>query len=167
MEEVLQWLTLNLDKLFLWLSGTTIGGFTLFKIGSIVVSLIKNKGYKKYLAKINQIKNEIDVELRELKEYQKQVAREEAEIVANKVIESFNRLQDKTFEKKQEIYNNIFNKQMEAKEITESFVEEIKPEIEPNSSESEIVEEIITETPIVEIQSEIENETPKKKVDLL
>ena len=32
MEEVLQWLTLNLDKLFLWFSGTTIGGFTLFKI---------------------------------------------------------------------------------------------------------------------------------------
>ena len=56
---------------------------------------------------------------------------------------------------------------MEAKEITESFVEEIKPEIEPNSNESEIVEEIITETPIVEIQGEIESETPKKKVDLL
>ena len=167
MEEVLQWLTLNIDKLLIWLGGITVGGLSLWQILSIIVNLIKNRGNKKYLEKINQIKNEIDVELRELKEYQKQVAREEAEIVANKVIESFNRLQDKTFEKKQEIYNNIFNKQMEAKEITESFIEEIKPEIEPNSNESEIVEEIITETPIVEIQGEIESETPKKKVDLL
>lgn len=165
MEQIIQWLTLNIDKLIIWLGGTTLGGISLWKIGSIFVNLIKNKGYKKYLSQINKIKGEIDIKLQELKEYQRQIAKEEAEAVADRVIEAFNKVQDKTLETKKKIYNGIFNKEMEVKEIAE--VVEEKPEIEPKSNESEIVEEIINETPIVENKGELETKTPKKKVDLL
>lgn len=165
MEEIIQWLTLNLDKLAIYLGSTTVGGITLWKLGSIFVNLVKNRGKKKYLLKIEEIENRVNKKLEDLKEYQRQIAKEEAEIVADIVINSLNRLQDKTIATKKEIYNRIFNKEMQVKEIVE--VVEEKPEIEPISNESEIVEEIINETPIIENKGEIESQAPKKKVDLL
>lgn len=167
MEQVIQWLTMNIDKLTIWLSGTTLGGITLWKLGSFIVSLIKNGKTKKYLAKIEEIKIEFDKKILELKDFTTRIAHDQAQEIAQEFIDTFNRVQTKNVEAKEKIYNEIFNEKMEVKEIVENFGNDNKAEIEPTINESEKVEEVINNEPIVENRDKTESETAKNKVDLL
>lgn len=167
MEQIIQWLTMNIDKLTIWLSGTTLGGITLWKLGSFIVSLIKNGKTKKYLAKIEEIKIEFDKKIIELKDFTTQVAHEQAQEIAQEFIDTFNRVQAKNIEAKEKIYNEIFNKKMEIEEIIEDFGNNIEVEITPVINENDKVEEVINDEPIIENKGKIEDEITKNKIDLL
>ena len=145
------------DKILLYFSMLPIG-VVAWKVGNIFVSLIKNRTAKKYLKKIQEERAKLSAEIQGIRELVKQDIREEVKLYADSVKDTFNRLQEKTQEAKQLIYEQTFNKQMEVQEI----VQEIKNEVEIPV----VTEEIPQEEEIIEVQEEIVVE-PKKKVDLL
>ena len=161
MEEILQWLTMNIDKLFLYIGGSTFGGISLWKIFSILVALIKNHTAKKYTKKQEEYTKRVENAINGIKEFVKETIKEEVKIYADTIKGGFNELQQKTQAEKQKIYNEIFNKKQEVIEIVQDIKEDIKNEIEEVTAETEEIPEVIEE------KETIIEEEPNNKIDLL
>lgn len=150
--EILKWLGIG--------AGTTLGGISIWKLANIIIKIIKLRIEKKYTEKQNELTEKL------LNAYDK-LSNKLVEEVKNKVTEqftlTFNAIEEKKAQKKQEIYERIFNGKQKVQEL-ETKVETEIAKIEP------IVEEVkqeINEIENVANTEQIAVEKPKKDIDLL
>lgn len=140
----------NWDKVLLWLTTPIVAGFSIWKIGSIIVAFIKNRTAKKYLKQAKEEKEKTLAEIRQLKEFVEETIKAEIKVYADTLVQTFNDLEKKKQEVKEQIYEKIFNEKMEVQEVVQEIAiePEQEPEIEPIAEETEKVEEVIEEEPI-------------------
>lgn len=158
--EILQWLTLHLKELFLYIGGITIGGISIWKLLSIIIALIRKSTKKKYLREIERRESELNKRFDLLEEKLTNTIVGEVDKCATKFANSFNYMEQRKIEEKQKIYRKHFHRDMEVKEIVD------KPEVK-EEQKSEPVE--IEQVPVVEevVEKPQIEEEPQKKVDLL
>lgn len=163
LQEILQWLTMNLDRLFLYIGGSALGGISLWKLLSIFNALVKNYTARKYTKKTKEYTERLENTINSMKDFVRDTIKEEVKNYADTIKTGFNELQEKSQATKQKIYNEIFNKKEEVIEIVQDINTDLKAEIEPILNENEKVEEVVEEEPKIVV----EEEKPNNKVDLL
>lgn len=150
----------NWAKVLLWLTTPVVAGFSIWKIGGIVIKLIQNYTAKKYTKKQKEYTERLESAIVDIKNSLLQGMKEEVKLYADSIKNGFNDLQEKTQEYKQKVYEEIFNGKQEIEQIVQEVKTDFEAEIKEISEEIPEPEEIVEELPIIE-------ELPKKKVDLL
>lgn len=140
------------DKVLLWITTPIIAGFSIWKIGTILVKLIQNRTARKYTQKVQQLRNEIVEQVSQFKEEVKAEIKQDLDAYSKEIDNKFNRLQEKELAKKEEIYAEIF----EGKQLAKQVIEEVK------EVEQDIVEEIKEEP-----KKEEKKQPKEEKVELL
>ena len=142
-EKILQYLGIT--------AGSVLGGISIWKVGNIVVNLIKMIVEKRYPKKILAIKKELVEEMKvAIKETQGELQ--------NELIIAFNGLESKKQAKKQEIFEKIFKHKQEAEIVKQEIVEDVKAEIDNVSHETEEIEQETEKEEKIEIKAETKTE---------
>lgn len=139
------------------LSTPIVGGLTIWKLGSIIVNLIRRKTFKKYLdplkAQVDTLKNALD----DTKQQLKDVLTSTKEEIVVEVCKNLKEMLQSTFNEyektKTKIYNDIIN---ENGENLEDLIKEFEPNVVKVEEQINTVEEQINEVSNI-IQENEEN----------
>ena len=124
MEQFIEWITLNIDKIFIWFTSSTLGSIILVYLGRILSLLFKTRKLGRSIKELKSIKSDLSNLISEIKDFTKQTIIEENEKLKQDIYESFNNIQTKVENRKKEIYNSIFKSELKFEEVKDEIVSE-------------------------------------------